>query len=141
VPQVSVKLREIPKDHLAMTRFYIDYWNRNREVLVRGGIDAPFPAMNYPLVRGYSGDKQIVALYADQVLTLDKSRPTARIDIVNAKGSRQVVLSMTQDLGEYRYEIRDCQGSVVKQGRMPLAKGLVDLDIPLSGVASLTAVN
>jgi hypothetical protein len=110
-------------------------------VLVRGGIDAPFPAMNYPLVRGYAGDKQIVALYADQVLTLDRSRPTARIDIVNAKGSRQVVLSMTQDLGEYRYEIRDCQGNVVKQGRMQLTKGLVNLDMPLSGVASLIATN
>jgi alpha-galactosidase len=139
VPQVSVKLREIPQDHLAMTRFYIDYWNRNREVLVRGGIDAPFPAMNYPLVRGYAGDKQIVALYADQVLTLDRSRPTARIDLVNAKGSRQVVLSMPEDLGQYRYEIRDCQGSVVKQGRIQLAKGLVNLDMPLSGLASLTA--
>ena len=136
VPQVSVKLRQIPKDHLAMTKFYIDYYNRNRDVLVKGGIDAPFPMLNYPLVRGYAKDKQIVALYTDLVLALDSSRPTSRIDIVNAKGSRQVVLSLPQDLGTYRYDIRDCLGRVVKQGTMTLAKGLVELDVPLSGLVS-----
>ena len=139
VPQVSVRLREIPKDHLEMTRFYIDYWNRNRDALVKGGIDAPFPAMNYPLVRGYTGGKQIVALYSDVVLTVDASRPTGKIDIVNAKGSRQVVLSIPRDLGRYRYEIRDCRGAVAKQGEMRLSKGLTELDIPVSGLISLTA--
>ena len=137
VPQVSVRLREIPRDHLEMTRFYIDYWNRNRDVLVRGGIDAPFPMMNYPLVRGYAKDKQIVALYNDIVLTLDASRPVDKIDIVNAKGSRQVVLSMPQDLGAYRYEIRDCRGGITKQGDLRLTKGLVEIDVPLSGVIAL----
>ena len=136
VPQVSVKLREIPKDHLAMTKFYIDYYNRNRDVLVKGGIDAPFPTLNYPLVRGYGKDKQIVALYTDVVLALDSSRPTSRIDIVNAKGSRQVVLSLPKDLGTYKYDIRDCLGRVVKQGTMTLTKGLVELDVPLSGLVS-----
>jgi len=141
VPQVSVMLRDIPKDHLEMTRFYIDYWNRNREVLVQGAIDAPFPTMNYPLVRGYAKDKQIVALYNDVILTIDASRPTAKMDVVNAKGSRQVVLSMPQDLEDYQYEIRDCQGRVVKQGRLRLAKGLVELDVPLSGIVSFEKVH
>lgn len=136
VPQVSVKLREIPKDHLAMTKFYIDYYNRNRDVLVKGGIDAPFPTLNYPLVRGYGKDKQIVALYTDVVLALDSSRPTSRIDIVNAKGSRQVVLSLLKDLGTYKYDIRNCLGRVVKQGTITLTKGLVELDVPLSGLVS-----
>ena len=105
-----------PQGPLRDDAFYIDYWNGNRAVLVRGGIDAPFPMMNYPLVRGYAKDKQIVALYNDIVLTLDASRPVDKIDIVNAKGSRQVVLSMPQDLGAYRYEIRDCRGGITKQG-------------------------
>ena len=98
-----------------MTQFYVDYYNRNRDVLVKGGIDAPFPMMNYPLVRGYASDKQITALYSDIVLTLDASRPTGKIDVVNAKGSEQVVLSMPQDLGAYRYEIRDCQGKLLSR--------------------------
>ena len=140
VPQVSVKLRGIPKEHLAMTEFYLGYYNRNRDVLVKGDLDAPFPTMNYPAVRGYAGDKQIVALYTDIVLTVDRSRPTARIDVVNAKGSRQVVLSMPQDLGAYRYEIRDCRGRRVTQGQMTLGKGLVELDVPLSGLVSFERV-
>ena len=138
VPQVSVRLREIPKDHLEMTRFYIDYWNRNREVLAQGGIDAPFPMMNYPLVRGYSKEKQIVGVYNDVVVPIDGSRPTGRIDIVNAKGSRQVVLSVANDLGRYSHEVRDCTGKLVKRAELTLKQGLVELDVPLSGVVSLT---
>ena len=120
-----------------MTQFYVDYYNRNRDVLVKGGIDAPFPMMNYPMVRGYSKDKQITALYNDIVLTLDMSRPTGSIDVVNAKGSRQVVLSMPDDLGTYRYTIRDCQGKVTKSGQLRLAKGLVEIEVPLSGIVAL----
>lgn len=137
VPQVSVKLRHIPKEHLAMTKFYIDYYNRNRDALVKGDIDAPFPAMNYPMVRGYTKDRQIVALYTDVVLPLDTSRPTARIDIVNAKGSRAIVAAVAQDLGEYRFSVRDCQGRVVREGTMKLGKGLVEIDVPLSGLVAL----
>jgi hypothetical protein len=75
-----------------------------------------------------------VALYTDLVLTLDTSRPTARIDVVNAKGSRPVVLSLPQDLGTYRYTVRDSLGRTVKQGQMKLAKGLVEIDVPISGL-------
>ena len=28
VPQVSVRLQEIPRDHFDMVRFYTDYWRR-----------------------------------------------------------------------------------------------------------------
>ena len=81
-----------------------------------------------------------MALYTDS-----SSPSTARgrrhaIDVVNAKGSRQVVLSVPQDLGTYRYEIRDCLGRTVTQGQMTLGKGLVELDVPLSGLVSFERV-
>ncbi|MGH8189283.1 MAG: glycoside hydrolase family 36 protein, partial [Steroidobacteraceae bacterium] len=109
VPQLSVRLRKIPKDHLDMVRFYTAYWIANRAVLLDARLDAPYPTANYPLVRAQAGEKQITALYADVVATIASSS-TRYIDVINAKGSTSVVLKLMQDLGSYRYEVKDCLG-------------------------------
>ncbi len=44
VPQVSVRLQEIPKDHFAMVQFLTSYWNANRSVLLDGEFEAHAPA-------------------------------------------------------------------------------------------------
>jgi alpha-galactosidase len=136
VPQVSVKLQQIPRDHLAMVKFYTDYWIANRAVLLDGDIDAPFPTSNYPIVRAKTRDKQIIALYTDEIVRVVDA--TAAIDIVNGKRSREVVLSLDRDLGSYHYEVRDCQGRVVKSGLAQLAKGVTAFDVPPSGLVAFT---
>jgi alpha-galactosidase len=139
VPQVSVRLGEIPKDHFEMIKFYIAYWNANRGVLLDGKLTPLFPAANYPIVTASDGRKQIVGLYADSVVTVDpKSRDA--IDVVNGKGSKQVVLSMAEHLGAYRYVVKDCQGRVQKKGQVTLKKGVVDFVVPVSGLLSLERV-
>src|SRR5204862_5578675 len=50
VPQVSVRLEQLPPDHRAMLAFWVGYWNSNRPVLLDGAIEPLFPAANYPLV-------------------------------------------------------------------------------------------
>jgi alpha-galactosidase len=136
VPQVSVRLKEIPRDHFEMIKFYIEYWNANRGVLLDGKLAPLAPAANYPVVSASDGRKQIVGLYGDQVVSVDgKSREA--IDVINGKNSKQVVLSLAQDLGAYRYVIRDCQGRIQKKGQVTLKKGVVDFVVPVSGLLSL----
>jgi alpha-galactosidase len=71
VPQVSVRLNEIPKDQLAMLDFYTGCWRRNRELLLGGEFEALSPLGNYPVLRARRGGSQIVGLYADWVVKLD----------------------------------------------------------------------
>jgi alpha-galactosidase len=136
VPQVSVRLGEIPKDHVEMIKFYLGWWNANRNVLLDGKLVPLRPDLNYPVVSASDGRKQIVALYDDQVATLD---PKAReaIDVVNGKESPRVVLAADQPLGAYRYTIRDCQGRVQKKGTTTLRAGVMAFDVPVSGMLSL----
>jgi alpha-galactosidase len=139
VPQVSVRLGEIPRDHFEMIKFYLSYWNANRGVLLDGKLAPLYPALNYPIVSASDGRKQIVGLYGDNVVNVDaKSRDA--IDVVNGKGTRKVVLSMEQDLGAYRYQVRDCQGRVQKKGQLTLKKGVLDFVVPISGILSLERV-
>jgi alpha-galactosidase len=115
VPQVSVRLQEIPRDHFEMVRFYTDYWRRNRAVLLDGSFEALSPNANYPLVRASREGKQIVGLYEDVVVGLD-GRAAEAIDVLNAKSSKRVVLDVGRDLGVYRYTTRDSQGTDGRRG-------------------------
>jgi alpha-galactosidase len=136
VPQVSVRLQEIPKEHFEMVQFYTSYWRENRPVLLDGAFEALAPAANYPVLVARGAGKQIVGLYGDAVVKLDGRTP-AKIDLINGKSSQAVVLAVGQDLGTYRYTIRDCQGKTVGSGQARLDKGVRDFDVPVSGLLSL----
>jgi alpha-galactosidase len=140
VPQVSVRLRELPPEHLAMLKFYLKYWNDNRDVLLSGKLAPLYPAANYPVViaSGQQGNasKQIVGLYSDSFVALT-GPPARRIDVVNAKASEQVVLTPETPHGRYRYVIRDCQGRQVRQGQSELRAGANSFRVPPSGLLSL----
>jgi alpha-galactosidase len=137
VPQVSVRLKEIPADHLEMIKFYTAYWNANRRVLLEGKIAPLFPAANYPVVVASGGDKQIIGVYADSFVTLDPARSRDKIDVINAKSSDRVVLSSNEPLGSYRYVVSDCRGKAIKKGQLKLSKGSVEIAVPPSGMVAL----
>jgi alpha-galactosidase len=139
VPQVSVRLQEIPPDHLAMVQFYTTYWRENRPVLLDGAFEALAPAENYPVLIARGGGKQIVGVYGDSFVKLDGRTP-GKIDLINGKSSETVVLAVRQDLGTYRYTIRDCQGKAVGSGQVRLDKGTRDFKVPVSGLLSLERV-
>jgi alpha-galactosidase len=135
VPQLSVKLRQLPSDHFAMVKFYTDYWLANRDVLLNARIEAPAPLANYPIVSARAGEKQIIALYADMVARV--TSPTPRIDLVNAKGSRGIVVVADNDAGVFKYQVRDCQGRSVGSGTLRLGRTPQQIDVPISGIIEL----
>jgi alpha-galactosidase len=139
VPQVSVRLQEIPKDHFEMVRFYTDYWRRNRAVLLDGAFEALSPNANYPVVRASRGGKQIVGVYADAVVALDGGAADS-IDVINGKSSKTLVLDADRDLGRYRYVVRDCQGRAVESGDVKIPTGPRAFAVPVSGLLTLERV-
>jgi len=98
--------------------------------------EALAPSANYPVLVARGAGKQIVGVYGDAVVKLDGRTP-GKIDLINGKSSQTVVLAVGQDLGPYRYTIRDCQGRTVGSGLTRLDKGVRDFDVPVSGLLSL----
>jgi alpha-galactosidase len=139
VPQVSVRLGEIPPEHAAMVKFYTGYWNANRGVLLDGDFEAHHPGANYPVLVGRRGGRQIVGVYGDVVVRLD-GRNAESIDVVNGKGSPSVVLAIQQDLGTHRFTVKDCRGRVVQTGQVRMARGAREFTVPVSGLLTLERV-
>jgi hypothetical protein len=71
------------------------------------------------------------------VVPLDGQEPVSRVDVINAKHSAAVVLAVNAMLGRYTYSIRDCQGRLVRSGDVRLDRGLMDFEVPMSGVLTL----
>ena len=136
VPQISVRLEDIPKDHLKMMQFYLNYWAENQKVLLEGNFETPYPLQHYPVLSAGNEDKKIITLYSDQYISLAESLPP-RIDIINAKNNSTVILNAQKDLGTYNYAIYNCLGVVQNSGEINLKQQAHVIEIPVSGLISL----
>jgi alpha-galactosidase len=136
VPQLSVRLEEMPEKHLNMIRYWFKYWNDNRDILLDAKFIPSNPQTNYSILTAHNSEKQITTLYDDNIVTIVNNQINA-LDIVNAKGSKQIVL----DLGDNwkgQISIFDCEGKLVKNQSISLKKGINSIEAPLSGMIQLT---
>ncbi len=136
VPQLSVKLAQVPEDHRAMVAFWTGYWRANREVLLDGTFRATRPAALYPILRAEAADKTIVGLYEPMVIDID--RDTA-FDVVNATPSDAIVLRIAADLGHRIVRVRDTAGKLVTEEKVDLRAGLREVAVPPSGLVEVSS--
>ncbi len=136
VPQISVRLEDIPKDHFDMVQFYLDYWLANRSVLLDGAFHATAPLANYPMITGWNADKRIVTVFHDQVVPV-RTGGEAHIDLINAKASQQVVVSVTGPARQYTYTVKSCLGMLIQSETIVLEEGVKAFEVPASGMISI----
>ncbi|OJJ16192.1 hypothetical protein BKI52_34960 [marine bacterium AO1-C] len=134
VPQLSVKLKEIPARHLKMIKFWFNYWNTHRHILLDGQFIPSNPGANYPKLTAISQQHQITTLYEDMVVIPTKS--IQQLDIINAKASNQVAVVISQK-SKVVLKVIDCQGKSVVEKTVALAKGIHQLAVPPSGLVKL----
>jgi len=137
VPQLSVRLEDIPRDHFDMVRYYTDYWRRNRRVLLDGRFEPVSPLANYPLLAAYGDDKQIHVAFEETVISLREGPAAAAIDLVNAKSSRRLVAVAPEPLGRYRVRITDVRGTVEVEETVELTEGVHLFSVPSAGLVAL----
>jgi alpha-galactosidase len=137
VPQISVRLDRLPAPHAEMLAFWMEVWNRHRDVLLYGELSARSPELNYPLVTARTDDQLVAAAYGDLVVPLAADAP-GRILLIQANRQDRLVIDLEADLGERQIDVRDCRGRLVSSERRHLAAGPHRLTVPSAGVAELT---
>ncbi|MDB5110269.1 MAG: (Trans)glycosidase superfamily protein [Mucilaginibacter sp.] len=131
VPQLSVKLNELPSSHLNMVKFYTNYWLANKDVLLNGDFKAFNPELNYPMLMSTKDNKTIVGLYADMLIPVNNK--FADLDIINAKSSENVSLQIAFPMN-CRIETFSCEGKLLQKRTLRLKKGIHYLKAPFSGI-------
>lgn len=140
VPQISVRLEAIPNDHFEMIRFYLDYWLKNRDILLDGGFIPSSPLTNYPSLSAETKDKTITAVYSDLFIPMETS-PEKTIDIINAKSSTRIILDVKGKSQSYNYVIFNCKGKEIDKGIIEFnIEDVFAFDVPASGLISLVPI-
>jgi len=136
VPQLSVRLTQIPPDHVDMIRFWTQYWKQNRAVLLEGEFMPASPGAVYPMIETFRDGKAIIGVFNDVVVALDEG-PYSAVDVVNAKGTGTVVIDLATDLGPVEVVTHDTRGRVVERRSRELTAGVHRFEAPPAGLVSI----
>lgn len=138
VPQISVRLDQLPAEHVRMVRYWLAFWREHRSTLMHGTLAPHHPEENYPLVTAHDEDTFIAVVYGAGYVTLDENLPSRAI-LVN--GTRDgLVLARTAGMRAVTVTIRNCMGHVVEVNPIEDAPEWTSFAIPPSGTAELVSL-
>lgn len=136
VPQVSVRIDEIPEDHRQMLAFWLGFWREHREVLLDGDFQPFHPEQFYPFVLARGASSWIGAIYANIAAPLGNRLP-GELWLVNATPWSRVLVELDTDSGRYAVEEYDVLGRPVESRNITLTPGLHALKVGPSGLLHL----
>ncbi len=128
VPQISMRIDKLPKEHFEMLCHYIDFWKKHRDVLLDGKITALNPETNYSIVASTLGEKSIITAYTNQVVDIK----TKEAIVVNATMHGTLVIKNAVGMN---YKTTDCKGNLLYSGK--ITENLEEIQIPTAGIVYL----
>jgi alpha-galactosidase len=138
VPQISVRLEEIPASHQKMLNFWLSFWNAHRKTLLDTNIQPLYPDKSYPIVYNISRKELIAGLYQSHfIIDVPKQHGDKNIYIVNATVTKSITIDFSNN-STRKIRIYDCQGNIITNKTMNLKAGLNQFDVPASGLLELS---
>ena len=125
VPQISVKIAQMPADHKKMLTYYLAFWREYRDVLLDGKVTAENPESAYSSACSQLGGRAVVTVYTDTVVDGGKFCETV---VVN--GSKKPHL--LKNAAGRSYRVVNCMGEELTAGTVPA--DLFELAVPTSGM-------
>jgi len=134
VPQFSMRFENLTEEHFKMSSFWLSFWKRHRDVLIDGSLAPYYPELNYPIIASSTEEKYLAAVYSDFIVHLG-GEANKNIILVNGTLKDKLYVEIENDLGQRQIEVINCMGEVIKRENINLNKGVLIIDIPVSGVA------
>ena len=133
VPQISVRLAEIPESHRKMLRFWLDFWMKHRDVLLHGYLKPYHPEINYPVVSAENEEEKIIAAYLSDHCIDVECAPGKNCYAVNASGRAELILELKSK--PVSAELFDTFGNSVPCNE--LGAGFIRVPVPASGLLKM----
>lgn len=134
VIQYSVKIEELPEDHLKMSRFWLDFSIRNRDLLFNSEFIPHGAWSQYPWIEVFNDSEALITVYANN--TVMKAPMDRKTTLINATTEKKVYLE-SENAGTYAAISYDCMGNVVSESEISLIKGVNILPAEKSGLVVL----
>ncbi|MCX5205149.1 alpha-galactosidase [Streptomyces sp. NBC_00237] len=136
VPQISVRLDQVPQEQLEVVRFWLGQWRRHRELLLDGRVEPGRPDELYPVVSAARGDECWVSVHGDRVVTLDFTAYRT-FHLVNGSDRDRLTVEVVGGAGPVRARVQGPDGRMMNDPLTHLPEGPCLLAVPRGGLASL----
>lgn len=132
VPQISMRLEELPPEHRRMLKFQLGFWREHRDLLLDAPLTPLHPELNYPVVYAENSTEKIALRYApDFLITFPAAK--RRGYLVNAAGGSPVPLKLEEAPRNVR--LQNVTGEVLQAP--PLRSGLQMVPLPAGALLTL----
>ncbi len=135
VPQISMRLAELPPRHRAALRFWLRFWNAHRDTLLGAPFRPVHPQAGYPVVAAAGAEETVAAVYQSGAVA-DAWQDGAKTGfVVNATGARGLTVRFATR--PKSVELLDCTGRKVATHSSLVTRrsSLVeDVPVPPSGL-------
>ena len=125
VPQVSMRIEKLPKEHYKMLEFYLSFWKEWRDVLLDGKLTATNPECEYSLVCSELNEKAVYTAYSDTVIPVKTKETVA----VNATAGETLIIKNAEGK---KYKVINCMGEEILSGEIGL--NLQEIPVPTAGI-------
>ena len=139
VPQISVRLAELPPAHRNMLRFYLDFWRENRDVLLDGEFLPEDPGALYPVVQARTREKGVAACYSGRLVDIRGRVPDIQY-IINGTMNEELLINFEEEPGACLLTIWDCEGEELQSLQVDFYDEPYMIAIPPAGILQLKAL-
>lgn len=134
VPQISVKLDEIPESHRKALAHFLRFWRTNRDTLLHGSFSAENPEALYTVVKAERDGHLIAALHTKPVLSVER---VERLSMFNATADGWLYLRTAAPSGEKTLRVYACTGELIEERQFTLEAGTYLFDVPCAGLVEI----
>ncbi len=138
-PQISVLFDRLPDSHQQMLRYYLDFIEENRPVLLDGRLTLKGVEGGYSQIVATREGKTVAALYTNPVYQL--ADPCHTLILANGHGSATLYVENKVDPARYAFVTCNCMGEQTDSGMLTMEQGSVTpFTVPVCGFVTLTRI-
>lgn len=130
VPQISMRLEELKKEHYQMLEFYCSLWIRFKQAFTEGEFIPLYPAERYSVMKGIYKNTFVCTYHLTALIEMEKSYD--EMLFVNGTCRSELMLSMKEE-GMYEREVYDCMGNLTEKDCLAVKTGVQIWNVPICG--------
>lgn len=134
VPQISVRLDNLPEEQSAMLKNYLSLWREYQKVIVQGTLIPYHPESIYSKLESVLESSCVCVCYTDKTVDIRYADTL----VVNGTGEDRIILCAEQNMC-VSVEIFDCMGRETEHREIVFTENATVLSVPVSGTVRVRA--
>ena len=130
--QYSGRLSELSEEHKRMSRFWIGFMIKNKELLQNAPIIVEEPQFMYTSARTEKDGRSVIAVYSNNKCVELNEKINETI-VLNGTQKPELIVKIKKQ-GVYKITVRDCFGNIIKNESMELKAGITAFNVPVAGM-------